>query len=127
MDHSTVTRRQLPLRALIGLSAGVAVATGGCAYAPHVIIVILQWIGVIATTGYLVLRANEQYWKVESAKLDAERKKLELEGVRGGQRVCGHFPHDREMTDDEIKAVREHRRVVIEWADGKQTEHSVTV
>ncbi|MBA4191178.1 MAG: hypothetical protein C0467_24625 [Planctomycetaceae bacterium] len=131
MSNVSVSRRQFARIAFGGLGVAATVAASGCGApaipaAPavvKVVVIILTWVGILSTTGYLVLRATEQYWKVESARLDVERKRLLLAGVKNGQQVQGELPLD----DAQMAAVVEHERVRIEFEDGQAIELPVAV
>ena len=128
MSNGPVSRRQFARLVFGGFGAAAAVVASGCGApavpaAVKVVVIVLTWLGFIATTGYLVLRANEQYWKVESARLDVEKKRLELEGIKNGERVQGILPLD----DEQMAAVIEYKQVRIEFEDGQTVELPVTV
>lgn len=86
-------------------------------------IIILAWIVVLSTTSMAVCQAAESYWRATGARLDAQKKELEVQGFRDGRAFKGTV---KNLTDEQIAAIQKNGEFEVHFKDGQKTKVQVS-
>ena len=112
MHPNRLSRRNV-MRFAVGAALSPLVAIG-CGGGVGEIAVVCLVVKLVAGAAFAVLVVQGVAWQVESARLDAAKKQLELEGVKNGRKAHSTI----KLTDEQVKTVQQKGKLEIEFGDG---------
>jgi len=112
-------RALLKSRILKSIVLLMSLTLSGCGVAEIAALAVIVKIVAGATLAVLVVAGVA--WQVESARLDVEKKRLEIEGIRDGKRVSKTIS----LTDEQVAAIQKTGKLEVQFEDGKTSTINV--
>lgn len=91
-------------------------AIAGCGGGVGEIVLLVTLVKLVAAGAVAVLTVKMASIVVQSAELDLQQKRLELEGYNGREKTKALI----ELTDDQVKTIMEKGQIELEFSDGKK-------
>ncbi|MCA9191266.1 MAG: hypothetical protein KDB03_05880 [Planctomycetales bacterium] len=108
-----------PIRACI--LAGVLSLFLGCGGVVGEVAIVVTVIKLLAIGATAVLTVAGTYWMVESARLDAAKRQLILEGMKDGRPAHSTI----KLTDEQLRTIEDTGALKIKFEDGREIEVQV--
>lgn len=111
MTQESVNRRKLFQLVVAGALSPVIIGCGGIVGEIAVAVAVIKLIAG-ATAAILIVQGLS--WQVQSAKLDAEAKRLKLQGIKDGKKVYSTI----DLTDEQVQTIQDKGQLEVKFDDG---------
>ncbi len=119
MEKKPSKRKGLLRIILAGALSPLLIGCGGGVVEVAAVVVLIK---LVAAGAFAILSVAGAYWFVESARLDAAKKELILQGMKDGKSTLTTL----RLSDEQLKTIEQKGKLKIQFEDGKEVEVDVT-